>query len=128
MTLTAENAKSAAELAPFTPLISDFYGYESLLSEHEKQYIVKLRAFLESEVRPIMNDLWTKAEFFPRHIVDGLAELGQFVVGEGREFEVVDLRMTQQLGEYRAQRVPAVQIVGAVGTDHQQVLGTEPGE
>ena len=78
MTLTAENQQSAAELAPFTPLISDFYGYESLLTEQEKQFIVKLRAFLEAEVRPIMNDLWTKAEFFPRHIVDGLAELGLF--------------------------------------------------
>jgi glutaryl-CoA dehydrogenase len=60
MTLTAENPQSAAELAPFTPLISDFYGYESLLTEQERQYIMKLRAFLEAEVRPIMNDLWTK--------------------------------------------------------------------
>jgi alkylation response protein AidB-like acyl-CoA dehydrogenase len=78
MTLTAENSQSAAELAPFTSLISDFYGYESLLADQEKQYIVKLRAFLEAEVRPILNDLWMKEEFFPRHIVDGLAELGLF--------------------------------------------------
>ena len=78
MTLTTENPQSSVEVAAFTPLISDFYGYESLLTEQEKQYIVKLRAFLEAEVRPIMNDLWAKAEFFPRHIVDGLAELGLF--------------------------------------------------
>ena len=78
MTLTTENPQSSVEVAAFTPLISDFYGYESLLTEPEKQYIVKLRAFLDAEVRPIMNDLWTKAEFFPRHIVDGLAELGLF--------------------------------------------------
>ena len=78
MTLTAENPRIAAPHEPFTPLISDFYGYEALLTEQEKQYIVTLRAFLDAEVRPIMNDLWMKAEFFPHHIVTGLAELGLF--------------------------------------------------
>jgi glutaryl-CoA dehydrogenase len=40
---------------------------------------LKLRAFLDKEVRPIVNDLWAKAEFFNRDvIVKGLADLGLF--------------------------------------------------
>ena len=73
----------------FEPLASDFYGYENALSDREKDLILRLREFLEAEVRPIVNDLWAKAEFFPRHIVTGLAELGLFGQPweETREFE-----------------------------------------
>jgi glutaryl-CoA dehydrogenase len=62
----------------FEPLSSDFYSYESKLSEQEKQLIVELRAYLEAEVRPIVNGLWANDEFFPRTIVQGLADLGLF--------------------------------------------------
>jgi glutaryl-CoA dehydrogenase len=62
----------------FEPLPSDFYGFEGLLTDREKEFIVELRAFLEAEVRPIMNGLWERAEFFPRSVVDGLAKLGLF--------------------------------------------------
>ena len=71
-------AKPGSGPVPFPTLTADFYGFENLLSDQEKQYILKLRAFLEAEVRPIMNDLWMRAEFFPRQIVTGLAELGLF--------------------------------------------------
>lgn len=60
----------------FEALAADFYGFENALSDQEKDTIVQLRAFLEAEVRPIVNDLWTKAEFFPRSVVEGLAKLG----------------------------------------------------
>ncbi|HEX4058519.1 MAG TPA: acyl-CoA dehydrogenase family protein [Galbitalea sp.] len=63
---------------PFEVLTSDFYGFENSLTDSEKQLIVELRAFLEKEVRPIMNGLWERAEFFPRSIVEGLAKLGLF--------------------------------------------------
>jgi glutaryl-CoA dehydrogenase len=63
---------------PFEQLASDFYGYENALTDQEKDLIVRLRAFLEAEVRPIVNELWAKAEFFPRSIVTGMAELGLF--------------------------------------------------
>ncbi|HEV7956893.1 MAG TPA: acyl-CoA dehydrogenase family protein [Marisediminicola sp.] len=65
-------------ITAFEPLASDFYGYENALSNREKQLIIELRAFLEAEVRPIVNDLWAKAEFFPRHILQGMADLGLF--------------------------------------------------
>jgi glutaryl-CoA dehydrogenase len=62
----------------FELLSSDFYGFESSLTDQEKNLIVELRAFLETEVRPIMNGLWERAEFFPRSIIEGLAKLGLF--------------------------------------------------
>ncbi len=63
----------------FETLSSDFYGYENALTDQEKDTIVKLRAFLDKEVRPIANDLWAKAEFFDRDVVvKGLADLGLF--------------------------------------------------
>ena len=65
-------------ITTFEPLSSDFYGYENALTDREKQLIIELRAFLETEVRPIVNDLWAKAEFFPRSIVQGMADLGLF--------------------------------------------------
>jgi glutaryl-CoA dehydrogenase len=64
---------------PFETLSSDFYGYENALTDQEKDTILKLRAFLDKEVRPIANDLWAKAEFFDRDVVvKGLADLGLF--------------------------------------------------
>ena len=63
----------------FETLSSDFYGYENALTDQEKGAILKLRAFLDTEVRPIANDLWAKAEFFDRDVVvTGLADLGLF--------------------------------------------------
>jgi glutaryl-CoA dehydrogenase len=62
----------------FELLSSDFYGFENSLTDQEKDFIVELRAFLDAEVRPIMNGLWERAEFFPRSIVEKLAGLGLF--------------------------------------------------
>jgi glutaryl-CoA dehydrogenase len=62
----------------FDLLTSDFYGFENSLTDREKNLIVELRAFLDAEVRPIMNGLWERAEFFPRSVVEGLAKLGLF--------------------------------------------------
>lgn len=63
---------------PFEQLSSDFYGYENALTDREKALIMDLRAYLDSDIRPIVNDLWAKAEFFDRSVVDGLAKLRLF--------------------------------------------------
>ncbi len=89
MSVLIEATETPAETVEFTTLPSDFYGFENALTPREKEFIVRLRAYLEAEVRPIMNDLWQNAEFFPRHIVTGLADLGLFGQPweETREFE-----------------------------------------
>ena len=72
----------------FEPLASDFYSYESLLSDQEKEALAKLRAWAESEVKPIIGGYWERAEF-PMQIVKPLAELGAFSFAweETRPFE-----------------------------------------
>jgi glutaryl-CoA dehydrogenase len=72
----------------FAPLSADFYGFENSLSDKEKDVIVRLREYLEAEVRPIVNDHWERAAF-PTHVVKGLADLGLFGMPweETRAFE-----------------------------------------
>ncbi|MET4160151.1 acyl-CoA dehydrogenase family protein [Agromyces sp. PvR057] len=72
----------------FEPLASDFYAYESLLTDREKQAIAELRAWLEADVKPIVGDHWERAEF-PMQIVKPLAELGVLSYGwdETKPFE-----------------------------------------
>jgi glutaryl-CoA dehydrogenase len=61
----------------FATLSADFYGYENSLSNNEKDLIVRLREYLEAEVRPIVNDYWARGEF-PLQIVKEFADLGLF--------------------------------------------------
>jgi glutaryl-CoA dehydrogenase len=72
----------------FTPIPSDFYGFENLLSTEEKAVLADLRAYLEAEVRPIVNEHWLNAEF-PRQIIQPLADLKLFGMpwAETRPFE-----------------------------------------
>ncbi len=76
------------ETAPFAPLPGDFFGYENQLSDAEKAVIVRLRAYLEAEVRPIVNGYWDRGEF-PSQVIKPLAELGMYSFGweETRPFE-----------------------------------------
>jgi glutaryl-CoA dehydrogenase len=61
----------------FELLPSDFYGYENSLTDQEKDVIMRLREYLETEIRPLVNDHWARAEFiYPA--VQGLADLGLF--------------------------------------------------
>ena len=75
-------------ITAFATLSSDFYGYENSLSDREKDTIMRLREYLEAEVRPIVNDYWARAEF-PMKIVKAFADLGLFGMPweETREFE-----------------------------------------
>ena len=84
MTLTTD----AGLATDFTPLVSDFYGLEGELTAQEKAVLMRLRHYLETEVKPIVNDHWARAEF-PLFVVKGLAELGIFGLPypETRSFE-----------------------------------------
>ncbi|MGH1523623.1 acyl-CoA dehydrogenase family protein [Leifsonia sp. L25] len=64
----------------FESLASDFYGFENLLTERERDFIANLRAALESELKPIVNEYWERAEF-PRQIVDVLHGAGAIGLG-----------------------------------------------
>ncbi|UCR90326.1 acyl-CoA dehydrogenase family protein [Mycetocola spongiae] len=55
----------------FTPLASDFYGFETQLSEPEREALGALRGYLEAEVAPVVTDYWDRGEF-PHQIVQPL--------------------------------------------------------
>ncbi len=72
----------------FELLSSDFYGFEDALTDREKDSIMQLREYLETEIRPLVNDHWERGEFiYPA--VQGLADLGLFgmALEETRPFE-----------------------------------------
>ncbi|MGA1835533.1 acyl-CoA dehydrogenase family protein [Herbiconiux sp. 11R-BC] len=72
----------------FEPLASDFYSYANLLSDQEKESLAQLRAYLENEVKPVVNEHWEKATL-PEGIMKGLAATGVFGFAwdETRPFE-----------------------------------------
>lgn len=57
---------------------ADFYGVEDYLSQEDRNLVSRVRAFVDSEVTPIINEAWERADF-PYEILPKLAELG--VVG-----------------------------------------------
>ena len=56
-------------------LPGDFYAYEELLTEEERDTVARLRGFLRTEVAPIVDDYWSRAEF-PFELIEGFAGLG----------------------------------------------------
>src|ERR1700712_2365865 len=63
-------------------LESDFYFFQDQLSDDENEHVLAIREFFETEVRPIANDYWARAEM-PFQLVPGIAALGVF----GNEWE-----------------------------------------
>lgn len=64
----------------FEVLGSDFYGYQNLLTDQEKSALANIRAYLDSDVRPIVNGCWERAEF-PTEVIKPLARLGVYSFG-----------------------------------------------
>src|SRR6185312_6910278 len=56
-------------------LPADFYAYEQLLSEAEREKIHRIRDFFRTQVAPIVDDYWARAEF-PHQLINGFATLG----------------------------------------------------
>ncbi len=56
------------------PINGDFYELSDSLSPEDRELQLKVRAFLEKEVKPIVNDYWLKDKF-PHELIPKLAEL-----------------------------------------------------
>ncbi|MGV7813182.1 acyl-CoA dehydrogenase family protein, partial [Mycobacterium kansasii] len=64
---------------------TDYLDMEALLSDEEKDLLVKVRKFGDKELLPIVNDYWERGEF-PFEIVPKLRELkivGDTMTGYG---------------------------------------------
>ncbi|CAL9521929.1 Acyl-CoA dehydrogenase [Streptomyces sp. enrichment culture] len=69
-------------------LTADFYTYEALLPDDERGLLLKARAFMRDEVKPLVNRYWAKGEF-PTELIglfreSGLAGLPYEGYGEHR--------------------------------------------
>ncbi|GAA2926006.1 MULTISPECIES: acyl-CoA dehydrogenase family protein [Streptomyces] len=69
-------------------LTADFYTYEALLPDEERKILLKARALMRDEVKPLVNENWAKGEF-PTELISlfrdsGLAGLPYEGYGEHR--------------------------------------------
>jgi len=55
-------------------LTGDFYDFQELLTEQEREIVLRTRRFLEDEVAPIANEAWLASDF-PYEIIPGFAKL-----------------------------------------------------
>ncbi|MGY1914363.1 acyl-CoA dehydrogenase family protein [Blastococcus sp. SYSU DS0973] len=65
-------------------ITGDLYAYESLLSDGEREELAGIREFLQTEVRPGVNDHW-EAATFPMDLIPRFAEAG--LVGRSYDTE-----------------------------------------
>ncbi len=56
------------------PIDADFYKMDNNLSTEDRELQLKVRAFMEREIQPLVNDYWLHDEF-PMEIIPKLAEL-----------------------------------------------------
>ncbi len=56
------------------PIEGDFYHLGHMLTEEQRALQLKVRAFMENEVKPLINRYWLKGEF-PFEVIPRLAEL-----------------------------------------------------
>ncbi|MFD7706012.1 acyl-CoA dehydrogenase family protein, partial [Streptomyces sp. NPDC059786] len=54
---------------------ADFYDFESVLSDEERKVLLKTRAFMRDEIKPLVNENWAEGTF-PREIVTKFRESG----------------------------------------------------
>jgi alkylation response protein AidB-like acyl-CoA dehydrogenase len=62
-------------MSALPPVSSDFYDLEGLLPDGDRALLRRVRAFMDEQVEPIINEYWTRAEF-PRRLIPAMADLG----------------------------------------------------
>ncbi|PHR92035.1 MAG: acyl-CoA dehydrogenase [Leeuwenhoekiella sp.] len=72
MKMLNSQAKKGQHKLP--PIDGDFYNLAQKLSPEERELQMKMRNFMEDEVKPIANRYWNRAEF-PHEIIPKFAEL-----------------------------------------------------
>ncbi|MCD2194002.1 acyl-CoA dehydrogenase family protein [Actinomycetospora endophytica] len=62
------------ELDPNTAHVADFYSYAELLTGAERDLLRRVRAYLASDVAPVVDEAWAN-DAFPTQLIDGFAGL-----------------------------------------------------
>lgn len=58
-----------------SPDVYDFFDYNGLLNDEERQVRDGVREFVQAEIQPIIRDYYRKGEF-PRHLAEPIGEMG----------------------------------------------------
>lgn len=66
--------KGGDKTKPLPPIDGDFYDLSSLLTVEEREIQLKVRDFMEQEVKPIANEYWLRDEF-PFQLIPKMAAL-----------------------------------------------------
>lgn len=66
--------KGGSKPKEIPPINGDFYELGKSLPHHEREIQLRVREFMEKEIKPIANHYWNRAEF-PMHIIPKMAEL-----------------------------------------------------
>jgi glutaryl-CoA dehydrogenase len=61
---------------------TDYFGLRDELTDAERDYLRRTRTFVDSEVLPVINGYWERAEF-PWQLIKKMADLG--IIGDGIE-------------------------------------------
>ncbi|MFJ2261703.1 acyl-CoA dehydrogenase family protein [Streptomyces sp. NPDC087844] len=56
-------------------IVADFYDFEAALSDEERKILLKTRAFMHDEVKPLVNENWA-AGTFPKELITKFRESG----------------------------------------------------
>lgn len=72
--MNIQQQRQKPEYAP-PPINGDFYRIADVLTEDERKIVAKVRAFMEKEVEPIIEDFWVRDEF-PHDLIPKIAKLG----------------------------------------------------
>ncbi|WP_268034342.1 acyl-CoA dehydrogenase family protein [Algoriphagus sp. PAP.12] len=66
--------KGSGKSKEIPPINGDFYELGKSLPHHEREIQLRVREFMEKEIKPIANEYWNRGEF-PMHIIPKMAEL-----------------------------------------------------
>ncbi len=66
--------KGNEQVKTIPPINGDFYELGKSLPQNEREIQLRVREFMEREIKPIANEYWNRAEF-PMHIIPKMAEL-----------------------------------------------------
>ncbi|MEN2283286.1 acyl-CoA dehydrogenase family protein [Algoriphagus sp. SE2] len=66
--------KGGSKPKTIPPVNGDFYELGKSLPQHEREIQLRVREFMEREIKPIANDYWNRGEF-PMQIIPKMAEL-----------------------------------------------------
>ena len=124
----AARVRAKQKKVPLPPAHGDFYDLSARLSDDERAHVQRVRDFMETEIAPIANDQWQRAEF-PMHVIPKLAALdlaGMTFEGDGfagrsnvlegmcvQEIARVDVSMSTFLGVQSGLAMGSIQQCGS---------------